>query len=66
MILLFEISRPFRFKPRLERYDILLRFIWLWFSFAIVRCSINQLKEVFARSYRNGEFSIEGDEEGEH
>ncbi|MBF0256821.1 MAG: hypothetical protein HQL47_10275, partial [Gammaproteobacteria bacterium] len=35
MIVIFEVSNPFRAKPKLERFSFGWRIIWLWFSFAV-------------------------------
>ena len=51
MVLLFEISMPFRVKPKVERIGgIMTRWIWLWFSVAVFRrCGVNDM----ARAWRN-------------
>ncbi|ARU30903.1 hypothetical protein CAP31_03895 [Sulfuriferula sp. AH1] len=43
MMLMFEISRPFRAKPKMEKYGILSRWIWLWFSVAYLDAGFNDI-----------------------
>ena len=43
MTILFEVSRPFRLKPKIERIGSMTRGIWLVFSFACIRAGFNDL-----------------------
>ncbi len=49
MMIQFEVSPPFRWRPKLERFSFGWRFIWLWGAVAYFpRLGINGL----ARAYR--------------
>lgn len=53
MIVLFEVSPPFRWRAKREKAGPMTRWIWGWFSVAYFhRCGLNDLDDVFRRDER--------------
>ncbi len=53
MILMLEITPPFRMKPKAERTGPMTRLIWGWFSVAYFhRCGINDVGRAFREDER--------------
>lgn len=51
MIIFFEISQPFRAKPKIERISVLRRLIWGWFSVAYLPGGFNDVAKAVRDDY---------------
>ncbi len=48
VVFMIEFAPPFRARPKVERIGgAMIRFIWLWFSFAMIRVGFNDIYTIF-------------------
>lgn len=52
MVLMFEIAGPFRWKPKLEQFGPLRRWIWGWFSVAYIAAGFNDVSKAIRQDER--------------